>query len=223
MDNQTVRRCLRAVVVVASLVACLPPGGCSPAAPAPVATGTGPPESSNSERPVDRARSAPSDGSPDVIVVGAGISGLSAALDLARGGAKVTVIDMSSVFGGHAVMSQGSVSIEATPAQERAGIHDSPELAFQDFHRWGEDPATEWVRSYVDNSRHDIYDWLDELGVRFSEVVASSGNSVPREHQPVGRGIGLVTPIYRACLEMGNVDFVWNSKVEQLLTDNGRV
>ena len=44
-----------------------------------------------------------------------------------------------------------------------------------------------WVRYYVDNSRHDIYDWLDELGVRFSEVLASSGNSVPREHQPVGR------------------------------------
>lgn len=158
-----------------------------------------------------------------MIVVGAGISGLSAALELGRGGAKVTVIDMSSVFGGHAVMSQGSVSIVATPAQERAGIHDTPDLAFHDFHAWGEDPATDWVRYYVDNSRHDIYDWLDELGVRFSEVVASSGNSVPREHQPVGRGIGLVTPIYRACLELGNVDFAWNSKVEKLLTDDGRV
>jgi uncharacterized protein len=101
-----------------------------------------------------------------VIVVGAGISGLSAALDLGRGGPRVTVGEMSSVFGGHAVMSQGSVSIVATPAQERVGIEDSAELAFQDFHRWGEDPATDWVRYYVDNSRRDIYDWLDELGVR---------------------------------------------------------
>ena len=75
-------------------------------------------------------------------------------------------------------MSQGSVSIVATPAQERAGIQDSPDLAFQDFHAWGEDPATEWVRYYVDNSRREIYDWLDELGVRFSEVLASSGNTV---------------------------------------------
>jgi succinate dehydrogenase/fumarate reductase flavoprotein subunit len=59
--------------------------------------------------------------------------------------------------------------------------------------------------------------------VRFSEVLASSGNSVPREHQPAGRGIGLVTPIYRACLELGNVDFAWNCRVEQLLTDDGYV
>lgn len=160
---------------------------------------------------------------PDVIVVGAGIAGLSAALELGRSGAQVTVVDMSSVFGGHAVMSQGSVSIVATPAQELAGIKDSPDLAFKDFHAWGEDPTTEWVRYYADNSRSDIYDWLDELGVRFSEVVASSGNSVAREHQPIGRGIGLVTPIYRACLELKHVDFIWNAKVDQLLTKDGRI
>ena len=169
------------------------------------------------------ARSIPADQPADVIIVGAGISGLSAALDLGRGGAHVTVIDMASVFGGHAVMSQGSLSIVATPTQKAAGIQDSPELAFQDFHRWGEDPATDWVRYYVDNSKREIYDWVDELGVRFSEVVASSGNSVPREHQPIGRGIGLVTPIYRTCLELGTIDFLWNSKVVQLLTTDRRV
>jgi flavocytochrome c len=161
--------------------------------------------------------------SPDVIIVGAGISGLSAALDLGRGGAKVSVVDMSSVFGGHAVMSQGAVSIVATPEQERAGIHDSPDLAFADITRWGEGADKEWVRYYADHSRREIYDWLDELGVRYTEVWASSGNSVAREHKPVGRGIGLVTPIYRACLELSNVEFAWNSKVEKLLTADGRV
>lgn len=165
----------------------------------------------------------PAEESADVIVVGAGISGLSAALDLGRGGAKVTVIDMASVFGGHAVMSQGSLCIVGTPTQKRFGIQDSPDLAFQDFHRWGEDPATDWVRYYVDHSKRDIYDWVDELGVQFYEVVASSGNSVAREHQPVGRGIGLVTPIYRSCLELGTIDFLWNSKVQQLLTVDRRV
>ena len=46
---------------------------------------------------------------------------------------------------------------------------------------------------------------------------------MPREHQPAGRGIGLVTPIYRTCLELDTVEFLWNSKVEQLLTTDGRV
>lgn len=209
MNHHSGWHCLRAFLAIASLVGSLPLSGCSSSKTPNVNTNASPSE--------------PSKQTPDVIVVGAGISGLSAALDLGRGGAKVTVIDMSSVFGGHAVMSQGSVSIVATPAQERAGIQDSPDLAFQDFHRWGEDPDTDWVRYYVDHSRRDIYDWLDELGVRFSEVLSSSGNSVPREHQPVGRGIGLVTPIYRACLELDHINFVWNSKVEKLLTGDGRV
>jgi flavocytochrome c len=223
MNHHVRRPCLRNFLAIASFVAWPPLSGCSPASPTVVTTKAVRSEPSESQRPSDSSSSLPSRQSADVIVVGAGISGLSAALELGRGGAKVTVIDMSSVFGGHAVMSQGSVSIVATPAQERAGINDSPDLAFQDFHSWGEVPDTDWVRYYVDNSRRDVYDWLDELGVRFSEVLASSGNSVPREHQPVGRGIGLVTPIYRTCLELGNVDFAWNSKVEQMLTDDGRV
>lgn len=201
--------------------------GCAPPAQSP---GDGSPPSASGATlenvPAEgAANNQPAASGPDcdVVVVGAGISGLSAALELGRGGAHVVVVDMSSVFGGHAVMSQGSVSIVATPLQEQRGIADSPDLALEDFQRWGEDPHAAWVRYYVDHSRADIYDWLIELGVRFGDVLASPGNSVAREHQPLGRGIGLVTPIYRACLELDSVDFVWNAKVEQLLRDDGRV
>jgi flavocytochrome c len=159
----------------------------------------------------------------DAIVVGAGISGLATTLELARGGATVTLIDMSSVFGGHAVMSQGSLSIAGSPVQAAAGIHDSPDLAYNDFLKFGEDCDAEWVRYYVDHSRTEIYDWVTDLGVRFEAALASPGNSVEREHQPVGRGIGLVTPIYRACQEQPGVRFVWNTKVEQLLIEDHRV
>lgn len=159
----------------------------------------------------------------DVIIVGAGISGLSAALELGRSGAKVTVIDMASVFGGHAVMSQGGVCLVDTPTQADVGIEDSPDLAYEDFIRWGEDADADWVRYYVDHSRSDIYDWLVELGVDFESVETAPGNTVDRFHQPSGRGVGLVTPIYRECLELENIQFVWNTKAEQLVTENKRV
>ena len=51
-------------------------------------------------------------------IVGAGISGLCAALEAARGGANVTVLDMASVFGGHAVMSTGMLCLVGTPEQQ---------------------------------------------------------------------------------------------------------
>ena len=160
---------------------------------------------------------------PRVVVVGAGLSGLSAALELADGGAPVVVVDMSSVYGGHAVMSQGGVSIVDTPVQEAAGQKDSPELAYKDFIEWGEGANPEWVRYYVDHSREQIYDWLIDLGVQFSGIDSAPGNTVDRFHQPAGRGIGLVTPVYRACLERSNVRFAWNTRADSLVVNNQRV
>ena len=56
----------------------------------------------------------------DIVIVGAGISGLCTGLEAARAGARVTLIDMASVFGGHAVMSSGMVCLVGTPEQQAA-------------------------------------------------------------------------------------------------------
>lgn len=221
------------VILVPLLLGLYAHSGCGPALETKSHADGGLPQPSQ-KQPVasEQPKEQPADAEPsnstqpersDAIVVGAGISGLSAALELARGGATVIVIDMSSVFGGHAVMSQGSLSIVGSPVQAAAGFRDTPELARQDFLRFGEDADADWVSYYVENSRREIYDWVLDLGVRFEGVSSSPGNSVDREHQPAGRGIGLVTPIYRACLEQPNLRFVWNTKIEQLLSNGRRV
>jgi len=160
---------------------------------------------------------------PRVLVVGAGISGLTTALELGRGGTEVTVVDMSSVFGGHAVMSQGGVSVVDTPLQRESGILDNADMANGDFLKWGEDADSAWVRYYVDHSRSEIYEWLLDLGVRFESVLTAPGNSVDRFHQPAGRGIALVTPIYEACLKEESIRFVWNAQATKLLEEDGKV
>ena len=65
-----------------------------------------------------------------VIVIGAGLSGLSAAVEMGRSGLVVLVIDMNSVGGGHAMLA-GGVAIVDTPLQQRQGIEDSVELAYR--------------------------------------------------------------------------------------------
>ena len=57
---------------------------------------------------------------------------------------------------------------------------------------WGEDANADWVRYYVGNSRSEIYDWLTAMGVKFESLHQPPGNSVPRGHEPQGRGLGLV-------------------------------
>jgi predicted oxidoreductase len=159
----------------------------------------------------------------DVLIIGAGIAGLSAAFDAARAGRSVLVVDMSSVFGGHSIMSTGGLSIVDTPLQRQRGIADSPDLAFSDFMTWGEDSNEEWVRYYVDHSSEEIYDWLTDLGEEFTVAVQPPGNSVPRYHFIRGQGFGLMMPIYRALLKERAVRFRFNTRADELILEAGRV
>jgi flavocytochrome c len=159
----------------------------------------------------------------DVVVIGAGISGLSAALEASHGGAKVTVIDMFSVFGGIGVISHGGVCLIDSPVQQSIGIEDNRELAYKDFTEWGEDANIEWVHYYINNSISEIYDWLIKMGVVFEEVWQLPGNSVPRFHNIQGRGLGLIGPIYRECIKNPNIRFIWNTEVKDLIIDDARV
>lgn len=161
---------------------------------------------------------------PDIIVVGAGIAGLSAALEGVRSGLRVTVIEQNSVPGGHAVISSGGVSLIGTPLQKRMNIPDSPDLAYRDFMQWGEDANEPWVRYYVDRSRTEIYDWMEALGTEFvSANLNGAGNSVARFHIPRDQGLGLVIPVYREILRQGGVTFLMNTRVMALRTAGGRV
>jgi len=159
----------------------------------------------------------------EAIVVGGGIAGLSAAYELGKGGARVRVVDMASVFGGHAVMATGDLCIVDTPFQEQRGIQDSVEIAYRDFMTWGEDPNPQWVRYYVEHSREEIYDWVTSLGVTFETLVLPAGNSVERTHRTAGRGISLVTPIFSDCAQRPNISFSWNTQVERLLRKGDRI
>src|SRR5580765_7095846 len=147
--------------------------------------------------PVISGTSATASEPTDLVIVGAGISGLCAALEAARAGARVTVIDMGSVFGGHAVMSSGMVCMVDTPEQQANNVADSVELACRDFIQFGEDANADWVRFFCQSSRHEVYDWLRDLGVIAWELYPQviPGNSVRRQHVARGRGVGLVTPI----------------------------
>jgi succinate dehydrogenase/fumarate reductase flavoprotein subunit len=133
----------------------------------------------------------------DVIVVGAGATGLPAAILAREAGCSVILVEAQPHAGGHAMISGGNVPLGGgTSAQRKHGIEDSPDLVFQDLTDWSIVQPNgfpdyryndrEIVRAFADNNVA-TYDWLLAHGVVFADKAPddrggiSVGNSVPRD------------------------------------------
>jgi len=151
----------------------------------------------------------------DVIVIGGGIAGLSAALEASASGADVMIIEIASVAGGHAVKA-GGFALVGTPVQARKGYADSPDLAYDDLMSWGEDADPDWVRLFVDHARSEIYDWLTGFGVKFTILLDTPEDSVPRFHFAGGAAVRVVVPMLREAMQRENLQFVMNAEARNL-------
>jgi predicted oxidoreductase len=182
----------------------------------------------------------------DVVVVGAGLSGLVATAELADAGRRVVVVEQESEanLGGQAHWSFGGLFLVDSPEQRRMAIKDSLDLAWQDwqgtagFDRLDDQDvwAVQWARAYVDFAAGEKRAWLHDQGVRFFPVVgwaergagsaSGHGNSVPRFHIVWGTGPGVLAPFLRrvaAHVAGGRVEIRHRHRVDELVTADGAV
>lgn len=181
--------------------------------------------------PTDRA---------DALVVGGGIAGITTAIELLDQGLRVLLVDGQDEarFGGQARDAFGGMLLVGTPEQQRRRIPDSPELALADWQRaaafgHGERWAPRWAEAYVNRCRHDVYDWLHGLGVRFFPMVHwvergndGDGNSVPRYHIAWGCGRGVIDTLKQRLLTHPRRDHLtlrFGHRVEDLVVRDGAV
>jgi len=162
----------------------------------------------------------------DVIVIGSGAAGLSAAISAADAGASVLVVDADKRVGGSSRLSGGHFYAAGTSVQAEAGIvGDTADAMFEHYmtlNQWMVDPAV--VRRFCDLSA-PTFEWLKGLGVQFAKegVYPSGVGSTPRGHQPEGAGEAVVEVLEGHRSHKG-VDVVLNARVSGLLTDDdGRV
>lgn len=165
---------------------------------------------------------AHADPDADVIVIGAGIAGLAAALEASDAGATVLIVDANSVGGGHAIKA-GGFALVGTPLQAAKGYQDSPDIAARDLLAWGEDADAGWVRRYVGASRADVHDWLGGFGVRFTFILDTPEHSVPRFHFAGGSARNVVVPMMRTAFARPNIEFRWNTSALALTKTAGAI
>lgn len=173
----------------------------------------------------------------DVIVVGAGLSGLVAAAELVARGRHVTVLDQEprQSLGGQAHWSFGGLFFVDSPEQRRLRIHDSLELARQDwlgaagFDRPDDQWPRQWAEAYLQFAAGEKRAWLRAMGMRWFPIVgwAERGrNSVPRFHVTWGTGPAVLAPFIartRQAEETGRLEFRFRHRVEDLIDEQGTV
>ena len=143
------------------------------------------------------------DRAADIVVIGAGATGLPAAIVAREAGCSVIVVEAEADIGGHAITSGGNVPLGGgTSVQQQYGIEDSPDLLFRDLTDWsvvGPNGFPDYryndreiIRAFADNSA-PAFEWLLAHRVVFVDKAPdavggnSVGNSVPREmHCMVG-------------------------------------
>ncbi|QIB46721.1 FAD-binding dehydrogenase [Streptomyces aureoverticillatus] len=180
----------------------------------------------------------------DVIVIGAGLAGLTATAELVDAGRRVILVDQEpeQSLGGQAFWSFGGLFFVGSPEQRRMRIKDHRELALQDwlgtagFDRDEDHWPRKWAEAYVDFAAGEKRPWLHAQGVRFFPVVGwaerggydaqGHGNSVPRFHVTWGTGPGLLAPFVRRVQEgaaRGLVQFRFRHRVTGLSRTGGVV
>ena len=162
----------------------------------------------------------------DVVVVGAGGAGLTAAIEAANQGLKVALVEKMPAVGGNTLISGGEMNVPNNWVQEKLGIEgDSVDTFYEDTMKGGDnlgDP--ELVRVFAENAL-PAAEWLrDEIKVEFLEdqLFQFGGHSYKRALIPVGHtGQELIIKLKAKADELGVETFV-STKAEKLIQDDNK-
>ncbi len=162
----------------------------------------------------------------DVIVVGAGASGLSAAIAAADAGARVIVLEKNPMPGGSSRLSVGSINAAGSSLQKRAGIVDTPDEHFADMDHFmgpfaGKDNLA--LRRLLVDHAAETLEWLMSHGLCFYGPTADPPHRHPRMHNVLPNSRAYPYYLGRAARRRG-VDIRLDAPVVQLLlADDGGV
>lgn len=179
-------------------------------------------------RPVEKRDPVTEEYEADVVVIGAGIAGLSATLEAASLGADVILVEKMEVLGSSTTRSEGYVQAAGTELQRENGVEDSVEALYEDIYSLYKDEP-EVDGELIKQAAYDSTDYIQFLldaGVTFEKLEAISKNpprNVPRNHCVLGGGGGITSNLYAASLEKGATVLMGTPCTELIMDGNAVV
>lgn len=162
----------------------------------------------------------------DIVVIGAGGAGMSAAIQAVQNGAtNVVIVEKTSMAGGNTTRATGGLNASETTFQDRDAIEDSNQLFIDDTMKGGKnlnDP--ELVKYMAENSADALY-WVNDMGADLTVVGLFGGASVKRIHRPSDTSaVGpVLVKTLMSVIEKNNIPVLYNTKAVEIMTDENGV
>ena len=159
------------------------------------------------------------------LVIGAGGSGLAAAITLQEQGVETLVVDKMASAGGATALTGALINGGCSKQQAERGVTDDVQTMFMDAMVYGSfqnDARMTWL---MVNNTGDSVDWLhDTVGVEFEDVI----NHFPehtndRAFYPKGKLPGYLTGTMEQYYRSNGGELLLETRAQHLLTENGRV
>ncbi len=161
----------------------------------------------------------------DVIVVGGGGAGLTAAIFARKAGARVVLLEKDRELGGSTRLCVGTYTASGTARQKLLGIEDSIDLHMQDMRRVvGPQTQTEnsELRRIMADEAAETLEWLSSLGMTFYGPVLEKPNSAARMHTILPNADAFIYFLEKEARRLG-VDIRLETSVTRLLDADGKV
>ena len=157
----------------------------------------------------------------DVVIVGAGLAGLSVALTVAEFGLNPIVFEKSNKPGGATALSEGGFNAADSRRQIPLGIEDNPEKHFQQALKRSGYKGREALLRTLCYEAYSAQQWLETIGVQFDRhIYRAAGGLFPRTHKPLkGNGEAYIDALLHA-LKPFDVPVITEAEVQSLLRDS---
>ncbi|MBM2323717.1 MULTISPECIES: FAD-dependent oxidoreductase [Marivita] len=167
----------------------------------------------------------------DLVIVGAGTSGMPCAIEAVAAGAKVCVIEQSDRPGGTLHVSLGQMSGAGTRLQAHAGIADDAVAHLADIERINGGTARRDLLHQTVPRQGSTIDWLMDHGFDMDPSCPAilhlhEAYTTARTYWGVNGGLSVlkvVQPLFENAMAQPNASMRYNTHATALLTEGGRV
>lgn len=156
-----------------------------------------------------------------VVVIGAGASGISAAIEAKQAGFAVVLLEKMPRIGGNSQRATGGMNAVNSQLQLDAGTIDSEKLYLADTLAAGHYQNDRSLASLLVEESGEAVDWLSALGADLTDIGRLAGSRVDRAHRPSG-GAPVGSEVMRVLSEqisLLGIDLRVENKVIKLLHD----